>query len=78
MTTETSPHKSNERIFDGVILEAQPNDLYLVHLERGYSIQAHVAPTMRKFNVRILPGDTVKIELSPFDISRGKIIERAN
>ena len=78
MTTETTSLKSNKRVFEGVIVEAQPNDLYLVHLERGYSIQAHIAPTMRKFNVRVLPGDNVVIELSPFDISRGKIIQRAN
>ena len=78
MSTETTPQPPSKRIFDGVILEAQPNDLYLVHLERGYSIQAHIAPTMRKFNIRVLPGDNVLIELSPFDISRGKIVKRAN
>jgi translation initiation factor IF-1 len=47
-------------------------------MEAGFNILAHIGSTMRKFNIRILPGDSVKIELSPFDISRGKIIKREN
>lgn len=78
MTTETVDTSPGKRLSQGIIEQALPNDLYLVHLERGYSIQAHVGSTMKKFNVRVLPGDNVEVELSPFDISRGKITQRAD
>ena len=76
MTTETLDASPGKRMSQGIIEQALPNNLYLVNLERGYSIQAHVGATMKKFNVRVLPGDKVEVELSPFDISRGKITQR--
>ena len=78
MTTETLNSSPGKRMSQGIIEQALPNDLYLVNLERGYSIQAHVGSTMKKFNVRVLPGDNVEVELSPFDISRGKITQRTH
>ena len=78
MTLASQQVTPSKRTTNGTILETEPNNLYLVQLERGYTIRAHIAPTMRKFSIRILPGDQVLIELSPFDVSRGKIVKRLN
>jgi len=78
MTNHTSKQPSPKRTVQGIIVEARQNGLYLVHTEGGYCIQAHLGTTLRKFNIRMIPGDNVKLELSPFDINRGKITQCAS
>ncbi len=60
----------------GVVQEALPNAMFRVTLENGLDVLAHISGKMRKFYIRILPGDSVKVELSPYDLSRGRITYR--
>ncbi len=61
---------------EGVIIEALPNAMFRVQLENGHLVLAHVSGKMRMNFIRILPGDKVKLELSPYDLSRGRITFR--
>ena len=63
--------------FEGVIAEALPNALFRVKIETGQVILAHVSGKIRKNFIRILPGDKVKVELSPYDLTRGRITYRS-
>ncbi|MCS7082432.1 MAG: translation initiation factor IF-1 [Bacteroidetes bacterium] len=61
---------------DGTILEALPNAQFRVRLESGHEVLAHISGKMRMHFIRILPGDKVTVELSPYDLSRGRIVYR--
>jgi len=61
---------------EGEIVEALPNAQFRVKLENGHVVLAHVSGKMRMHFIRILPGDKVKLELSPYDLSRGRITYR--
>jgi translation initiation factor IF-1 len=61
---------------EGKILEALPNAMFKVELENGHVVLAHVSGKMRMNFIRILPGDKVKLELSPYDLTRGRITFR--
>ena len=61
---------------DGVIVEALSNAMFRVELENGHMITAHVAGKMRLHYIPILPGDKVKVEMSPYDLSKGRIVFR--
>lgn len=61
---------------DGKVLETLPNAMFRVELSNGHKVLAHVSGKMRMNFIRILPGDTVTLELSPYDLSRGRIIRR--
>jgi len=61
---------------EGKIIEALPNAMFRVELENGHVVLAHVSGKMRMNFIRILPGDKVKLELSPYDLTRGRIIAR--
>lgn len=61
----------------GTVLEALPNAMFEVELESGQKILAHVSGKLRMNFIRILPGDKVTVELSPYDLSRGRITWRA-
>ncbi len=61
---------------EGKIVESLPNALFRVKVETGQIILAHVSGKIRKNFIRILPGDSVKLELSPYDLTRGRIIYR--
>jgi translation initiation factor IF-1 len=61
---------------EGKVLEALPNAVFKVELENGHSVLAHVSGKMRMNFIRILPGDKVKLELSPYDLTRGRITFR--
>lgn len=61
----------------GVVLEALPNAMFQVELEIGHKILAHISGKLRMNFIRILPGDKVTIELSPYDLTRGRITWRA-
>ena len=58
---------------DGTILEALSNAMFRVELENGHVITAHISGKMRMHYIRILPGDKVKVEMSPYDLSKGRI-----
>jgi translation initiation factor IF-1 len=58
---------------DGIILEALPNAMFKVELENGHVIIAHISGKMRMFYIKILPGDKVKVEMSPYDLTKGRI-----
>jgi len=61
---------------DGTILETLPNATFRVKLENGHEVHAHISGKMRMNFIRILPGDKVTVELSPYDLSRGRITYR--
>jgi len=61
---------------EGTILEALPNAMFRVELENGHKVLAHISGKMRMHYIKILPGDTVRVELSPYDLTRGRIIYR--
>ena len=61
---------------DGTILETLPNATFQVELENGHKVLAHISGKMRMHFIKILPGDKVTVELSPYDLSRGRIIYR--
>ena len=58
------------------VIEALPNAMFRVKLENGHEILAHVSGKMRMHFIRILPGDTVTVEMSPYDLNRGRIVLR--
>ena len=58
------------------VIEALPNAVFNVELENGHKILAHVSGKMRMHYIRILPGDTVTVEMSPYDLNRGRIVLR--
>jgi translation initiation factor IF-1 len=62
---------------EGVVVETLPNAMFRVKLDNGHLILAHVSGKMRMHFIRILPGDRVMVELSPYDLTRGRIIYRA-
>ncbi len=68
--------KDNIIEVSGIVLESLPNAQFRVELETGQVILAHISGKMRKHYIRILLGDVVKIELSPYDLTRGRIIYR--
>jgi translation initiation factor IF-1 len=61
---------------NGVVEEALPNATFRVHLENGHVVLAHISGKMRKFRIRVMPGDKVTVELSPYDLTRGRITYR--
>ena len=61
---------------EGTVLEPLPNAMFRVELENGHRVLAHISGKMRKHFIRILPGDRVKVELSPYDLDRGRITYR--
>mgnify|MGYP003541138342 FL=1 len=61
---------------EGVVREALPNTIFRVELQNGHIIMAYISGKMRKHYIRIVPGDTVKVALSPYDLDRGRIIFR--
>lgn len=61
---------------DGTIIEALSNAMFRVELENGHQITAHLSGKMRLHYIRILPGDKVKLEMSPYDLSKGRIVFR--
>jgi translation initiation factor IF-1 len=61
---------------DGVIKEALSNAMFRVELENGHEIIAHISGKMRMHYIKILPGDKVKLEMSPYDLSKGRITYR--
>ncbi|MBQ8893139.1 MAG: translation initiation factor IF-1 [Clostridia bacterium] len=62
---------------EGVVVEAMPNANFMVELEQGHKIHAHISGKLRMNYIKILPGDRVTVEMSPYDLTKGRIIWRA-
>ncbi len=69
------PRKDTIRV-QAKVTEALPNAMFRVELENGHMILAHVSGKMRMHFIRILPGDTVTVEMSPYDLNKGRIVLR--
>jgi len=63
-------------VVEGTVIEPLKNAMFRVELENGHRVLAHVSGKMRKYFIRILPGDKVTVELSPYDLTRGRITYR--
>ena len=63
-------------MLEGTITESLPNAMFRVSLENGHSVLAHISGKMRMNYIRILPGDRVQVELTPYDLTRGRITYR--
>jgi len=61
---------------EGVVVEQLPNAMFRVELENGHRVLAHISGKMRMHFIKILPGDRVTVELSPYDLTRGRIVYR--
>lgn len=69
--------KNEERLeLEGTVVEALPNTQFIVELENGHRVLAYLSGKMRKFYIRILLGDRVKVEMTPYDMSKGRITYR--
>lgn len=73
-----SQNKSKEDVIkvDGIVTETLPNAMFRVEIEGGHIVLGHVSGKMRMHYIKILPGDRVALELSPYDLSRGRIVLR--
>jgi translation initiation factor IF-1 len=61
---------------EGTVVEPLPNAMFRVELENGHKVLAHISGKMRMHYIRILPGDRVRVELSPYDLTRGRVVYR--
>jgi translation initiation factor IF-1 len=68
--------KEDAIVLEGVILESLPNAMFKVKLENDHEVLAHISGKMRMHYIRILPGDKVQVELTPYDLTRGRITYR--
>ncbi len=68
--------KEEAIVIDGTVLEPLPNAMFKVELENGHKVLAHISGKMRMHYIRILPGDKVTVELSPYDLTKGRITYR--
>jgi translation initiation factor IF-1 len=86
MQPESSPDSCKENtlpkpkedaiVLEGTIVESLPNAMFRVELENGHKVLAHISGKMRMHYIRILPGDKVQVELTPYDLTRGRITYR--
>jgi translation initiation factor IF-1 len=68
--------KEEEIEFEKEVVESLANAMFRVQLDNGHEVLAHVAGKMRRYRIRILPGDRVRVEVSPYDLNRGRIVYR--
>jgi translation initiation factor IF-1 len=68
--------KEDAIVLEGKILESLPNAMFKVELDNGHEVLAHISGKMRMHYIRILPGDKVQVELTPYDLTRGRITYR--
>jgi translation initiation factor IF-1 len=68
--------KEDAIVLEGTILESLPNAMFRVELDNGHKVLAHISGKMRMHYIRILPGDRVQVELTPYDLTRGRITYR--
>ena len=70
------PKKEGAIEIEGRVVEPLPNAMFRVELENGHKVLAHLSGKMRQRYIRVVPGDTVRVELSPYDLTRGRITFR--
>jgi translation initiation factor IF-1 len=70
------PEKEDKIEMEGEVIEAFPNGNFKIALENGHETLGYTAGKMRRYRIRIFPGDKIKIELSPYDLTRGRIVYR--
>ncbi len=75
-TQKKAKKKSDKIEVEGTVIEALPNTMFTVRLENGHEVLAHISGKMRMYYIRILLGDRVLVELSPYDLTRGRITYR--
>lgn len=68
--------KEEAIVMEGTIVESHPNAMFSVELENGHVVMAHISGKMRRHYIRILPGDKVQVEMTPYDLTRGRITYR--
>lgn len=68
--------KEDQIVMDGTVVETLPNTMFRVELENGHVVTAHISGRMRKNYIRILTGDKVKVEMTPYDLTKGRIVFR--
>jgi translation initiation factor IF-1 len=68
--------KEDAIVLEGTVIESLPNAMFRVELENGHKVLAHISGKMRMHYIRILPGDRVQVELTPYDLARGRITYR--
>ena len=68
--------KEDAIVMEGTVVEPLPNAMFRVELENGHKVSAHISGKMRMHYIRILPGDKVQVELTPYDLERGRITYR--
>lgn len=68
--------KEDQIEMDGKVIDTLPNTMFRVELENGHIVTAHISGKMRKHYIRILTGDKVKVELTPYDLTKGRIVYR--
>ena len=68
--------KDDTILVEGTVVEPLPNAMFRVELENGHKVLAHISGKMRMHYIRILPGDRVLVELSPYDLTRGRVVYR--
>jgi|TARA_B110000967_G_scaffold207556_1_gene257234 translation initiation factor IF-1 len=76
-TLEALMAKEDQIEMEGTIIDTLPNTMFRVELENGHVVIAHISGKMRKHYIRILTGDKVKVELTPYDLTKGRITYRA-
>lgn len=69
--------KEDQIEMEGTVIETLPNTMFRVELENGHIVTAHISGKMRKHYIRILTGDTVTVEMTPYDLTKGRITYRA-
>jgi translation initiation factor IF-1 len=70
------PEKEDKIEMEGEVIEAFPNGNFKIALENGHETLGYTAGKMRRYRIRIFPGDKIKVELSPYDLTRGRIVYR--
>ena len=73
---ESIATKEEKLEMEGEVAEAFPNGMFKINLDSGHEVLGYTAGKMRRFRIKIFPGDRVKVELSPYDLSRGRIVYR--
>jgi translation initiation factor IF-1 len=74
--TESIATKEEKLEMEGEVMEAFPNGMFKIKLDAGQEVLGYTAGKMRRFRIKIFPGDRVKIELSPYDLTKGRIVYR--
>jgi translation initiation factor IF-1 len=70
---ETTKGKEDTFVLEGIVVESLPSSMFRVELEKGHNVLAKISGKMRTHRIRVLPGDRVQVEISPYDLSKGRI-----